>query len=52
MKMTLDSELSAEAKALVALAFRNGPIEAAACRRAMPDVPMAKLMFRTFSTNK
>ena len=28
MKMTLDSELSTEAKVLVALAFRNGPIEA------------------------
>lgn len=28
MKMTLDSELASEAKALVALAFRNGPIEA------------------------
>ena len=27
MKMTLDTELTAEAKALVALAFRNGPIE-------------------------
>jgi hypothetical protein len=27
MKMTLDRELAAEAKALVALAFRNGPIE-------------------------
>jgi hypothetical protein len=27
MKMTLDSDLAAEAKALVALAFRNGPIE-------------------------
>ena len=27
MKMTLDTELSAEAKALVALVFRNGPIE-------------------------
>ena len=27
MKMTLDTELAAEAKALVALAFRNGPIE-------------------------
>jgi hypothetical protein len=26
-KMTLDSELAAEAKSLVALAFRNGPIE-------------------------
>ena len=27
MKITLDPELAAEAKALVALAFRNGPIE-------------------------
>lgn len=27
MKMTLDSDLAMEAKALVALAFRNGPIE-------------------------
>jgi hypothetical protein len=27
MKMTLDPELAAEVKALVALAFRNGPIE-------------------------
>jgi hypothetical protein len=27
MKMTLDQELAAEAKALVVLAFRNGPIE-------------------------
>jgi hypothetical protein len=27
MKMTLDSDLAAEAKALVALVFRNGPIE-------------------------
>ena len=27
MKLTLDPELAAEAKALVALAFRNGPIE-------------------------
>jgi|SRR5579872_2870899 hypothetical protein len=27
MKMTLDTELAAEAKALVALALRNGPIE-------------------------
>jgi hypothetical protein len=27
MKMTVDSDLAAEAKALVALAFRNGPIE-------------------------
>jgi hypothetical protein len=27
MKMTLDPELALEAKALVALAFRNGPIE-------------------------
>jgi len=26
-KMTLDSELAAEAKGIVALAFRNGPIE-------------------------
>ncbi|MBZ5667298.1 MAG: hypothetical protein LAO30_22185 [Acidobacteriia bacterium] len=25
--MTLDSELAAEAKSIVALAFRNGPIE-------------------------
>jgi hypothetical protein len=28
MKMTLDPALAVEAKALVALAFRNGPIEA------------------------
>ncbi|MGC2213874.1 MAG: hypothetical protein WA602_11780 [Silvibacterium sp.] len=28
MKMTLDPDLATEAKALVALAFRNGPIEA------------------------
>lgn len=28
MRMTLDPDLAAEAKALVALAFRNGPIEA------------------------
>jgi len=27
MKITLDPELAAEAKALVALAFHNGPIE-------------------------
>ena len=27
MKMTLDPDLAAEAKALTALAFRNGPIE-------------------------
>jgi hypothetical protein len=27
MKITLDPELAAEAKALVALALRNGPIE-------------------------
>ena len=27
MKITLDPELAGEAKALVALAFRNGPIE-------------------------
>lgn len=27
MKMTLDPELAQEAKALVALAFRNGPLE-------------------------
>ena len=27
MKMKLDPDLAAEAKALVALAFRNGPIE-------------------------
>jgi hypothetical protein len=27
MKMTLDPELASEAKALVALAFRNGPVE-------------------------
>ena len=27
MKMTLDPDLAMEAKALVALAFRNGPIE-------------------------
>jgi hypothetical protein len=26
-KMTLDPELAAEAKSIVALAFRNGPIE-------------------------
>ena len=28
MKMTLDHTLALEAKAIVALAFRNGPIEA------------------------
>ncbi len=28
MRMTFDPDLAAEAKALVALAFRNGPIEA------------------------
>lgn len=27
MKMTLDPDLASEAKALVALAFRNGPVE-------------------------
>ena len=27
MKMTLDPDLAVEAKAIVALAFRNGPIE-------------------------
>jgi hypothetical protein len=44
MKMTLDPDLAAEAKALVALAFRNGPIEnlhagtpCAVCR-GRPDV--------------
>ena len=34
MKMTLDPDLATEAKALVALAFRNGPIEALHAGRA------------------
>jgi hypothetical protein len=35
-KMTLDPELAAEAKALVALAFRNGPIEAVHAGKECP----------------
>ena len=37
MKMTLDPELATEAKALVALAFRNGPIEALHAGRPCPQ---------------
>lgn len=36
MKMTLDPELATEANALVALAFRNGPIEALHAGRQCP----------------
>ncbi len=36
MKMTLDPELASEAKALVALAFRNGPIEGLHAGRTCP----------------
>ena len=36
MKMTLDPELASEAKALVALAFRNGPIEDIHAGRSCP----------------
>jgi hypothetical protein len=36
MKMTLDPELAREAKALVALAFRNGPIENLHAGRSCP----------------
>ena len=37
MKMTLDPELAGEAKALVALAFRNGPIETLHAGRPCPS---------------
>lgn len=37
MKMTLDPKLATEAKALVALAFRNGPIEALHAGRPCPQ---------------
>jgi hypothetical protein len=37
MKITLDPELASEAKALVALAFRNGPIENLHAGRLCPD---------------
>lgn len=36
MKITLDPEIASEAKALVALAFRNGPIEDLHCGRPCP----------------
>lgn len=36
MKITLDPELATEAKALVALAFRNGPIETLHAGRPCP----------------
>jgi len=36
MKMTLDPELALEAKALVVLAFRNGPIEDLHAGKACP----------------
>ena len=36
MKLTLDPELAREAKALVALAFRNGPIEDLQAGRSCP----------------
>jgi hypothetical protein len=36
MKMTLDPDLASEAKALVALAFRNGPIEDLHAGRSCP----------------
>jgi hypothetical protein len=36
MKMTLDPDLANEAKALVALAFRNGPIEDLHAGRTCP----------------
>ncbi len=36
MRMTLDRELAEEAKALVVLAFRNGPLEALHAGRACP----------------
>lgn len=48
--MTLDPDLAAEAKALVALAFRNGPIEAlhtgnhAQCVAGRPMYPMFPMM--------
>ena len=35
-KMSLDPELAAEAKSLVALAFRNGPIEDALAGKECP----------------
>ena len=56
MKMTLDPELASEAKPLVALAFRNGPIETLHAGRQCPqcngnaeishisDVEMKRLM--------
>lgn len=37
MKMTLDPELASETKALVALAFRNGPIEDLHAGRPCPQ---------------
>lgn len=37
MKMSLDPELASEAKAIVALAFRNGPIEALHAGRPCPQ---------------
>jgi hypothetical protein len=46
-KMTLDPELAAEAKSIVALAFRNGPIEM--FTREM-SVPLA-LKIRIFAHN-
>jgi hypothetical protein len=36
MKITLDPEIASEAKALVALAFRNGPIESLHAGRPCP----------------
>jgi hypothetical protein len=37
MRMTLDPELAAESKALVALAFRNGPIQPMHAGRPCPQ---------------
>ena len=37
-KMTLDPELATEAKAIVALAFRNGPIEDVHAGKSVPIV--------------
>ena len=37
-KMTLDPELAAEAKSIVALAFRNGPIEDVHAEKSAPIV--------------
>jgi hypothetical protein len=37
MKMTFDPELATEAKALVALAFRNGPIKTLHAGRPCPQ---------------